>query len=54
MPPVIHRKDAEACGADGIMAVTPWYMAPNYAQLHEHYKTIHESINIPVMLYHNP
>lgn len=47
-------KDAEACGADGIMAVTPWYMAPNYAQLHEHYKTIHESINIPVMLYHNP
>ena len=47
-------KDAEANGADGIMAVTPWYMAPNYAQLFEHYKTVHEAINIPVMLYHNP
>ena len=45
---------AEADGADGIMAVTPWYMAPNYAQLYEHYKTVHESIRIPVMLYHNP
>lgn len=47
-------KAAEADGADGIMAVTPWYMAPNYAQLYEHYKTVHEAINIPVMLYHNP
>lgn len=45
---------AEAAGADGIMAVTPWYMAPSKDQLFEHYKTIHESINIPVMLYHNP
>lgn len=45
---------AEADGADGIMAVTPWYMAPNEKELTEHYKTVHESINIPVMLYHNP
>ena len=45
---------AEADGADGIMAVTPWYMAPSYAQLYEHYKTVHEAISIPVMLYHNP
>ena len=47
-------KDAEANGADGIMAVTPWYMAPSYDQLFEHYKTIHNAIDIPVMLYHNP
>lgn len=47
-------KDAENCGADGVMTVTPWYMAPNYAQLYEHYRELHESINIPVMLYHNP
>lgn len=45
---------AEAAGADGIMAVTPWYMGPNEQELFEHYKTIHDSINIPVMLYHNP
>ena len=47
-------QNAEANGADGIMAVTPWYMAPNYEQLYEHYKVIHRSLNIPVMLYHNP
>ena len=45
---------ADADGADGIMAVTPWYMAPNEAQLYEHYKTVHDAIKIPVMLYHNP
>lgn len=47
-------KAAESDGADGIMAVTPWYMGPNYAQLYEHYKAVHEAITIPVMLYHNP
>lgn len=45
---------AESDGADGIMAVTPWYMAPNEKELIAHYKAIHDSINIPVMLYHNP
>lgn len=47
-------KAAESDGADGVMAVTPWYMAPNEKELFEHYKTIHDSIDIPVMLYHNP
>ena len=45
---------AEADGADGIMAVTPWYMGPTKEQIYQHYKTIHESISIPVMMYHNP
>ncbi len=47
-------KAAEADGADGIMAVTPWYMGPNKQELYDHYKTIHNAINIPVMMYHNP
>lgn len=47
-------KAAEADGADGVMVVTPWYMGPNKQELYDHYKTIHESINIPVMMYHNP
>lgn len=45
---------AEADGADGIMAVTPWYMAPNENEILEHYKTIRNAIKIPIMLYHNP
>ena len=45
---------ADADGADGIMAVTPWYMAPNEEELYAHYKAVHDAIHIPVMLYHNP
>lgn len=45
---------AEAAGADGVMVVTPWYMSPNTEELYEHYKSIRESIKIPVMMYHNP
>ena len=45
---------AEKDGADGIMAVTPWYMGPNKEELYEHYKTVHNAIDIPVMMYHNP
>ena len=47
-------KAAEADGADGVMCVTPWYMAPNEKELVQHYKAIHEATSIPVMLYHNP
>ena len=47
-------RDAEAAGADGVMVVTPWYMAPNVNELYEHYKAIRKSIQIPVMMYHNP
>ena len=45
---------AEADGADGVMVVTPWYMGPNKQELYDHYKAIHDSITIPVMMYHNP
>ncbi|MBQ8216371.1 MAG: dihydrodipicolinate synthase family protein, partial [Oscillospiraceae bacterium] len=45
---------AEADGADGIMAVTPWYMGPNKQELYDHYKTVHDAIDINVMMYHNP
>ncbi|MCB0046374.1 MAG: dihydrodipicolinate synthase family protein [Caldilineaceae bacterium] len=45
---------AEASGADGVMVVTPWYMAPNEAELYEHYKAIRNAIKIPIMIYHNP
>lgn len=47
-------QSAEAAGADGVMIVTPWYMAPNEEELYDHYKAIRKSISIPVMVYHNP
>lgn len=45
---------AEAAGADGVMVVTPWYMAPNTNELLKHYEAIRKAISIPIMLYHNP
>lgn len=47
-------QSAEAAGADGVMIVTPWYMAANEDELYEHYKAIRKAINIPIMMYHNP
>lgn len=47
-------KSAEKDGADGVMVVTPWYMAPSEEELYAHYAAIRESISIPIMLYHNP
>ena len=45
---------AESDGADGVMVVTPWYMSPNENELFQHYQSIRNAINIPIMLYHNP
>jgi 4-hydroxy-tetrahydrodipicolinate synthase len=47
-------KAAERAGADGVMIVTPWYMAPNEEELYRHYAAVREAISIPIMLYHNP
>ena len=47
-------KAAEASGADGVMVVTPWYMAPNDYEIYQHYKAIRSAISIPIMMYHNP
>ena len=44
---------AEADGADGVMIVTPWYMAPNENELLKHYETVRKAIDLPIMLYHN-
>lgn len=51
---VMLSKAAEKAGADGIMAVTPWYITPNEPELYAHYKAIRESVKCPILLYHNP
>jgi len=47
-------RHAEAAGADGVMIITPWYLAPNDDELYAHYAAVREAISIPIMLYHNP
>ncbi|MDC0610405.1 4-hydroxy-tetrahydrodipicolinate synthase [Vibrio sp.] len=47
-------KEAESMGADGVMIIPPFYSCPNDDELFKHYKTIGESISIPIMIYNNP
>lgn len=47
-------KEAEKCGVDAIMLVTPYYNRPNQQGLYEHFKSIAEETTLPIMLYNIP
>jgi len=47
-------KEVEKAGVDAAMFVTPYYNKPNKEGLYQHYKTIAESISIPVLIYNVP
>ncbi|WP_428303623.1 dihydrodipicolinate synthase family protein [Lacipirellula sp.] len=46
-------KHAERAGADSLLIVPPYYMAPTPSQAMTHYRRIAEAVSIPVVLYHN-
>lgn len=47
-------KIAEEAGADAITVLTPMFIKPNENEMYNHFKSIAESVNIPVLLYNNP
>lgn len=47
-------KALERLGVDGILSVTPYYNKPTQEGLYQHFKTIAESIKIPIVLYNVP
>lgn len=44
-------KEAEQCGVDGLLLVTPYYNKPSQEGLYLHFKSIAESVKLPVILY---
>ena len=45
---------AEKAGADAALVVTPYYNKPTQKGLYEHYKSICENSNIPIIIYNIP
>ena len=47
-------KHAENAGADGLLIVTPYYNKPTQEGLYQHYKSINDSVGIPIIIYNIP
>ncbi len=47
-------KTAEELGADAALIVVPYYNKPSQEGLYQHFKKIHDTTNIPIILYNVP
>lgn len=47
-------KSAKEAGADGALLITPYYNKPTQEGLYQHYKTIAEEVDLPLVMYNVP
>ncbi|WP_313892273.1 2,4-dihydroxyhept-2-ene-1,7-dioic acid aldolase [Psychrobacillus sp.] len=47
-------KFAEEIGADAAMVIVPYYNKPNQEALYQHFKTVADSVEIPIIIYNIP
>ncbi len=48
---VENAKSAEKLGADVLLVVTPYYNKPTADGIFQHFKTVNDAINIPIIVY---
>ncbi len=51
---IISSQNAKLAGADACLIVTPYYNKPTQKGLFEHYKTVAEQTELPIILYNVP
>lgn len=47
-------KKAEEMGADAAMVIVPYYNKPNQEALYQHFKTVADSVELPIIIYNIP
>lgn len=52
---VIHNvEQAKAAGADAVLLVAPYYNKPNQEGIYQHFKAVHDAVDMPIILYNHP
>jgi 4-hydroxy-tetrahydrodipicolinate synthase len=51
---IILTKDAADLGVDAALIVTPFYFKLSNKEIYEHYRTVSENVDIPIVLYSVP
>jgi 4-hydroxy-tetrahydrodipicolinate synthase len=47
-------RHAKGAGVDGVLMVSPYYNRPSQEGLYQHYKTVAEAVDVPIILYNVP
>lgn len=51
---VFYTQNAKDIGADAVLIINPYYGGNTEDEIYQHYKTISDSVDIPIMVYNNP
>jgi 4-hydroxy-tetrahydrodipicolinate synthase len=51
---IMMTKEAEKLGADGALLVAPYYNKPTQEGIYRHYRTVADSVSLPLVLYNVP
>lgn len=51
---IMMTQHARKAGADGALIVAPYYNRPTQEGIYQHYKAIHDAVDLPIVIYNIP